>query len=151
MTFQEEEFLHKVVNVVINNTLPRQTKDEILLFHYHRECLNETMPNMNGERGPRKIVFNNTMSLEIEIKVESEDRTNAATESESDLLTLADDTLSTVAFTQSSPDLPIAAVEAEGSNEELRTESTLEISTDLMTSTDTITQTDSNHSSIYNI
>ena len=44
---------------------------------------------------------------------------------------------------QSSLDLPIAAVEAEGSDEELRTESTLEISTDLMT------QTDSNHSSIY--
>ena len=72
---QDETFLREVVNVFINNTMSRGSKDELLRVLYRTKCLNETF---NGTKvlgkQEAKVVNNNTLSLEIEIKVEVEDR-----------------------------------------------------------------------------
>ena len=72
---QDESFLKEVVNVFINNTISRGSKDELLRVLYRTKCLNETFNGTNvlGKQ-EAKVVNNNTLSLEIEIKVEVEDR-----------------------------------------------------------------------------
>ena len=67
--------MREVVNVFINNTMSRGSKDELLLVLYKTKCLNETFNGTNvlGKQ-EAKVVNNNTLSLEIEIKVEVEDR-----------------------------------------------------------------------------
>ena len=67
--------MREVVNIFINNTISRGSKDELLLVLYRTKCLNETFNGTNvlGKQ-EAKVVNNNTLSLEIEIKVEVEDR-----------------------------------------------------------------------------
>ena len=67
--------MREVVNIFINNTISRGSKDELLRVLYKTKCLNETFNGTNvlGKQ-EAKVVNNNTLSLEIEIKVEVEDR-----------------------------------------------------------------------------
>ena len=104
-----------VVNVVLNSSLSLQDQDELLSKQYHTQCLNLTWPSRNLDRRPKEI--NNTLSLEIHIKVEA-----PAEESKSEINTT--ESADVIQFPESKPtgqNIVISAVESSQEGESRNT------------------------------
>ena len=100
---QDQQFLLAVLGVVLNTSLSRQEQDQLLSQQFYSECLNQTLP-----RQPKEI--NNTLSLEIQIKVQVAEMNT----SDADVIhfTESDDLGSLEGWSQSPQNIPITAVES---------------------------------------
>ena len=103
---QDQQFLLAVLSVVLNSSLSRQEQDQLLSQQFYSECLNQTLPSGDIRRQPKEI--NNTLSLEIQIKVQGDEMNT----SDADVIhfTESDDLGSLKGWSQSPQNIPITAV-----------------------------------------
>ena len=79
-----QPFLLAVVNLVTNTSLSLQERDEFLSQHFYTDCLNQTLPGRKMNRQSKEI--NNTLNLEIEIKVEAAEKKSNAEMNRTDVI-----------------------------------------------------------------
>ena len=110
-----QPFLLAVVNLVTNTSLSLQERDEFLSQHFYTDCLNQTLPGRKMNRQSKEI--NNTLNLEIEIKVEAAEKKSNAEMNRTDVIqftefTRSDELTSPKGWSQTTQNLLISGVKS---------------------------------------
>ena len=110
-----QPFLLAVVNLVTNTSLSLQERDEFLSQHFYTDCLNQTLPGRKMNRQSKEI--NNTLNLEIEIKVEAAEKKSNAEMNRTDVIqftefTRSDELTSPKGWSQTTQNLLISGAES---------------------------------------